>query len=119
MKWVYNAVTMGNPENYKFDFCLWTLKLLRALIYKERSIKRSQSAVSRLLGHLGLRPQRPIVKNRGGHFGRKVIRAVSPRGDRRFSFIEDRMHSKKFINFLKKLHRDAGVPIWVIRENAP
>ncbi|MBN4053146.1 winged helix-turn-helix domain-containing protein [bacterium AH-315-L15] len=63
MKWVYNAVTMGNPQNYKFDFSLWTLNILRALIYKERGIKLSKSAVSRLLGHLGLRPQRPIYQS--------------------------------------------------------
>lgn len=178
MKWVYNAVTLGNPQNYKFDFCLWTLNILRALIKKERGITLSKSAVSRLLGHLGLSPQRPIyksykqdprkiekylsesfpealaqaqkmgatiffldeasvrsdahrglswgkrgetpvVKNSGGRFGLKVISAVSPRGDMRFSFIEDRMNSKKFIDFLKKLHRDAGKPILVITDNAP
>ena len=150
---------------------------MRALIEKERSIKLSKSAVSRLLGHLGLSPQRPIyksykqnpkkiqkylsetfpeavaqaknmgatlflvdeasvrsdahrgltwgkigetpvVKNSGGRFGLNVISAITPRGDMRFSFIEDRMNSKKFIEFLKKLHKDAGTPILVIVDNA-
>ncbi len=177
MKWVYNAVTLGNPMNYQLDFCLWTLNILRALIEKERSIKLSKSAVSRLLGHLGLSPQRPIyksykqnpkkiqkylsetfpeavaqaknmgatlffvdeasvrsdahrgltwgkigetpvVKNSGGRFGLNVISAITPRGDMRFSFIENRMNSKKFIEFLKKLHKDAGTPILVIVDNA-
>jgi transposase len=177
MKWVYDAVTLGNPENYKFEFCLWTLNILRALIKKDRGITLSKSAVSRLLGHLGLSPQRPIyksykqdprkieqylsesfpeavaqaqkmgaavffvdeasvrsdahrgfswgkigetpvVRNSGGRFGLKVISAVTPRGDMRFSFIEDKMNSKKFIEFLKKLHRDAGAPILVITDNA-
>jgi transposase len=63
MQWVYNAVTQGNPLNYQFDFCLWTLNVLRTLIEKERGINLSKSAVSRLLGHLGLSPQRPIYKS--------------------------------------------------------
>jgi transposase len=153
------------------------LNLLRALIEKELGIKLSKSAVSRLLGHLGLSPQRPIYKSyqqdkrkidqylketfpealaqakamgaaiyfvdeasvrsdahrgltwgkigktpvvsdSGGRFSLNVISAVSPRGDMRFSFVEDRMNSKKFIEFLKRLHRDAGQPILVITDNA-
>jgi len=26
MQWIYDAVTMGDPRNYQFDFCLWTLR---------------------------------------------------------------------------------------------
>ncbi|HEB94464.1 MAG TPA: IS630 family transposase [Gammaproteobacteria bacterium] len=47
-----------------------------------------------------------------------MISAVSPRGDMRFSFIQDRMNSKRFIEFLKKLHKDAGQPILVVVDNA-
>jgi transposase len=177
MKWIYNAVTLGNPQQFQFDFCLWTLNTLRALIERELRIKLSKSAVSRLLGHLGLSPQRPIYKSykqdprkveqyltetfpeaveqaremgaaiyflgeasvrsdahrgltwgkigetpvvhdSGGRFSLQVISAVSPRGDMRFSFIEDRMNSKKFIAFLKKLRKDAGKPILVIPDRA-
>jgi transposase len=177
MQWVYNAVTMCSPQNYKFDFCLWTLGVLRTMIERERGIKLSKSAISRLLGHLGLSPQRPIYKSykqdskkieqyvsqsfpeavaqakemgaqlffvdeasvrsdahrgttwgkqgetpviddSGGRFGLNVISAVSPRGDLRFSFIQDRMNSKRFIEFLKKLRKDAGGPILVVVDNA-
>lgn len=177
MRWVYNAVTMCSPLNYKFDFCLWTLNVLRTMIEQELGIKLSKSGVSRLLGHLGLSPQRPIYKSykqdpkevqqyiserfpeavaqakavgaqlffvdeasvrsdahrgttwgkrgetpviadSGGRFGLNVISAVSPRGDMRFSFIQDRMNSKRFIEFLKKLHKDVGGPILVIVDNA-
>ena len=48
MQWIYNAVTLGNPQNYQFDFCLWTLNALRTLIDRELGIKLSKSAVSRL-----------------------------------------------------------------------
>ena len=177
MKWIYNAVTLGNPQHYQFEFCLWTLNTLRSLIERELKIKLSKSSVSRLLGHLGLSPQRPIyksykqdprkveqylaetfpeavaqareigadiyfvdeasvrsdahrgltwgkvgdtpvVEDSGGRFRLHVISAVSPRGDMRFSFIEERMNSKRFIAFLKKLHKDAGKPILVITDNA-
>ena len=63
MKWVYHAITQGNPLNYQFEFCLWTLNIIRTMIKQERGIALSKSAVSRLLGHLGLSPQRPIYKS--------------------------------------------------------
>jgi transposase len=63
MKWIYNAVTLGNPQQFQFELCLWTLNTLRALIERELEIKLSKSSVNRLLGHLGLSPQRPIYKS--------------------------------------------------------
>lgn len=63
MRWIYYVVTLGNPQQYQFEFCLWTLNTLRALIERELGIKLSKSSVSRLLGHLGLSPQRPIYKS--------------------------------------------------------
>lgn len=177
MKWIYSAVTLGNPQQFQFAFCLWTLNTLRSLIARELGITLSKSSVSRLLGYLGLSPQRPIyksyrqdprkveeylaetfpeavaqaremgadvyflddaslrsdahrgltwgkigetpvVKDSGGRFSLHVISAVSRRGDMRFGFIEERMNSKRFIDFLKKLHKDAGKPILVITDNA-
>lgn len=177
MQWVYSAVTMCSPMNYKFEFCLWTLGVLRTMIERERGIQLSKSAISRLLGRLGLSPQRPIYKSyrqdpkkvkqylsetfpeaveqakakgaqlffvdeasvrsdshrgttwgkkgqtpvvddSGGRFGLNVISAVSPRGDLRFGFIQDRMNSKRFIGFLKKLHIDVGKPILAVVDNA-
>ncbi len=177
MQWVYEAITMGNPLNHKFEFCLWTLNIIRSMIEKERGVKLSKSAVSRLLGHLGLSPQRPVyksykqdpkkiekylketfpevverarelgaeiyfvdeaavrsdahrgwtwgrvgetpvVRDSGGRVGLKVISAVTLRGDMRFNFIEGKMNSARFIQFLKKLRKDAGRPIIVIADNA-
>jgi len=63
MKWLYDAITMGNPMNYKLPFCLWTLNTIRALLEKERKIKLAKSSVCRLLKHLGLSPQRPLYKS--------------------------------------------------------
>jgi transposase len=177
MQWVYDAVTMGSPLNDKFEFCLWTLNIIRSMIAKERGVQLSKSAVSRLLGHLGLSPQRPLyksykqdpkriekylketfprvveraqeldaeidfvdeaavhsdahrgwtwgkvgetpgVRDSGGRFGLKLISAVTLRGDMRFSLIEGKMNSGRFIQFLKKLRKDASRPIIVIADNA-
>ena len=177
MSWLYDAVTMGDPRQHQFEFCLWTLGIIRSLLKKRHGIELSKSAVSRLLRHLGLSPQRPIyrcykqdpkqiekylnktfpelvkiakkrgaeiyfvdeaavrsdshrgttwgklgqtpvVADGGGRFGLKLISAVSPRGDMRFGFIEGRMNSAKFIDFLKKLRKDAGRPVIVIADNA-
>ena len=63
MKWLYDAITMSNPMNYQFSFCLWSLKTIRSLLEQERHIKLSKSSVSRLLNHLGLSPQKPLYKS--------------------------------------------------------
>jgi transposase len=63
MQWLYEAITMGNPLNYKLPFCLWSLKTIRALLHTERGVLLSKSAVCRLLNQLGLTPQRPLYKS--------------------------------------------------------
>lgn len=63
MRWLYEAITSGDPRQYKLPFCLWTLGLVRILLKRKFGIELSKSGVSRLLGHLGLSPQRPIYKS--------------------------------------------------------
>ena len=63
MEWLYNAITMDNPLNYKFDFCLWTLATIRTMLKQERDVILSKSGISRLLNHLGVTPQRPTHKS--------------------------------------------------------
>ena len=58
------------------------------------------------------------MKDSGGRFNFKLISAVSARGDMYFDVIEERMNSDKFIEYLKKLRKDAGHPIFVIADNA-
>lgn len=66
----------------------------------------------------GKKGETPVVKNSGGRFGINLISAVTPRGDMRFQCIDGKMNSSKFIQFLKKLHKDTGKPILVITDNA-
>lgn len=63
LQWLYEAITNGNPLNYQFEFCLWTLGTIRSLLEKKRDIVLSKSSVSRLLNHMGLSPQRPLYKS--------------------------------------------------------
>jgi transposase len=177
MKWLYNKITMGDPRQFQFPFCLWTLDIIRKILKKEHGIELSKSAVSRLLKHMGLSPQRPIyrsyrqdpeeikkyletrypevarrakqkgweiffideaavrsdchhgttwgavgetpeVQDSGDRFTIKMISAVSAKGLMRFSFIEGRMNSDRFIEFIRKLRKDVGKPIVVVADNA-
>ena len=66
----------------------------------------------------GKRGETPVIRDSGGRFGLNMISAISPRGEMRFSFIAGGMNSSRFIQFLKKLRKDAGKPILVIVDNA-
>ena len=63
MKWLYKAVTLGTPLQYQFDFCLWTLGIIRQMLKQEHGIILSKSSVSRLMQQMGLTPQRPLYKS--------------------------------------------------------
>jgi transposase len=63
MQWLYQAITLGEPRQYQLPFCLWTLALVRLLLKRRYGIELSKSGVSRLLGHLGLSPQRPLYRS--------------------------------------------------------
>lgn len=60
LRWIYQIVTLGNPNQLKMPFVLWSAKLLAAEIEKKFGIKLSKASVCRLLHQLGLSPQRPL-----------------------------------------------------------
>ncbi len=60
MRWVYQTITLRNPLQLKFTFALWTAKMIGQVIFERFEVKLSKASVCRLLGQLGLTPQRPI-----------------------------------------------------------
>jgi len=60
MKWVFETVTMKNPQQLKFEFALWTREMIQKLIKDKFQIKLSLKAVGRLLAQLGLTCQKPL-----------------------------------------------------------
>jgi transposase len=63
MKWLYEAVTMGDPRQHQFTFCLWTLGIVRTMLKREWNVELSKSGVSRLMAHLGLSAQHPLYRS--------------------------------------------------------
>ncbi len=60
IEWVYRTVTTKNPLQLKFTYALWTAKIIGQVIYKRFGMRLSKASVCRLLGQLGLTPQRPV-----------------------------------------------------------
>lgn len=60
LRWIYEAVTMKNPEQFQFKFALWTSKMLVGIIDAKFGVKISKSSVCRLLNQLGLSAQKPL-----------------------------------------------------------
>lgn len=60
MAWIYDAVTLGSPEQLKLPIALWTAKLLCEALYKKFGIRQSKASMCRVLKQLGLTPQRPL-----------------------------------------------------------
>ena len=62
MKWIYDAITLKNPLQYKFAFALWTRRMIRTLIEEKFGIRLSLTSVGRLLAQLGLTCQKPLMR---------------------------------------------------------
>lgn len=63
MRWLYNVITLGNPMQYQFEVCLWTLGIIRTVLKRDKGIDLSKASVCRLMAQLGLTPQRPIFRS--------------------------------------------------------
>jgi transposase len=59
---IYKIIVQKNPQQYRLEFALWTLKLVQKMIYLKLSVKLSTASVWRLLKQLGLTCQRPLFK---------------------------------------------------------
>lgn len=52
----------NTPLQYKFEFALWTLAIIRELIKRHFGVSLSEVSVGRLMKRLGFTPQRPLYR---------------------------------------------------------
>lgn len=92
--WLYRTVAGSTPLQHRFEFALWTLRLVQWLIYDEWKIKLSRSSIHRLMRQLGLSCQRPL--------------------ERAYERDPNRVERWKKEEFpaIRKMAREAGAEIW-------
>lgn len=59
---LYQAIVGKTPLQHRFEFALWTLRLVQWLIYEDLGLKLSRASVARLLKQMGLSCQRPLFR---------------------------------------------------------
>lgn len=57
---LYALIVGKDPRQMQFEFALWTREMVREVIRREFGVALSVVSVGRLLGKLGLSPQRPL-----------------------------------------------------------
>jgi transposase len=62
MRSLYRAIAGQTPAQHRFEFALWTLRLVPWFLYDEFGLKLSRASVSRLLRQMGLSCQRPLFR---------------------------------------------------------
>lgn len=62
LAWLANAVKDNTPLQFKFEFGLWTLSLIAALIHRQFGKKLSLATVSRIMRNLGFTAQKPLYQ---------------------------------------------------------
>ena len=59
---LYHLVVGNDPRQLHFTFALWTRAMIRELLRRAFGVRLSEVSVGRLLGKLGLSPQRPLYR---------------------------------------------------------
>lgn len=62
IRWIYNLITEGDPQQLKLPFALWTRPLVIAAVKDKFGVKLSLSSVGRLLRQLGISNQKPLYR---------------------------------------------------------
>ncbi|MCL4797894.1 MAG: IS630 family transposase [Bryobacteraceae bacterium] len=60
IEWIYKTIAGKTPLQYRFEFALWTLDLVRWLIAERFGIRLSKTSTWRLMNQMGLSAQRPL-----------------------------------------------------------
>lgn len=62
MQYLYRAIAGRTPMQHRFEFALWTLRLVQWMISEDLGVKLSRASVARLLKQMGLSCQRPLFR---------------------------------------------------------
>jgi transposase len=62
IKWVYKTVRDKDPQQFKFEFALWTRSMIADLIKRQFGTGLSSTSVGRLLCQLGFSCQKPLYR---------------------------------------------------------
>ena len=62
MQWVADTVRDYTPDQLKFEFGLWTLRLIGHLIERQFNMTLSLPTLGKLMDRLGFTPQRPVYR---------------------------------------------------------
>lgn len=60
--WLYRNIAEKTPQQFKLDFGLWTINLIRHLIEYHLGKKLSPATVHRVVRNLGFTPQKPLYR---------------------------------------------------------
>jgi transposase len=62
LAWIAATVKDHTPDQLKFEFGLWTVKLISALIERELNLKLSAPTVMKIMKQLGFTAQKPLYR---------------------------------------------------------
>ena len=60
MQWIANTIRDNTPDQLKFEFGLWTLRIIGDLVERELGVKLSKPTLGKVMARLGFTPQRPL-----------------------------------------------------------
>jgi len=60
MRWIAKTVREHTPNQLRFEFGLWTLRLIGELIKRELGLSVSKPTLGKIMAQLGFTPQRPL-----------------------------------------------------------
>ncbi|OCC14325.1 Mobile element protein [Dissulfuribacter thermophilus] len=62
LQWLARALRDKDPRQLNFPFALWTLAMVKELIFRKFGVSLSEVSVGRILKTLGFSPQRPLYR---------------------------------------------------------
>lgn len=62
LAWLYRNIADHTPQQFRFEFGLWTIGLIRRLIHHHLGKSLSVATVHRIVRNLGFTPQKPLYR---------------------------------------------------------